>query len=190
VACLIQGPGNFRGLRLVLWQQLQVFQGGVGRLASKGGAVLFQLVAIVIGMPGAQLPLSVVQFSPWYCDSIMARIWCTTQCAVDNSSSRTMLGRRTTSSINISGVRGPNDTPSTTIAVLNVLPSLATSPNAFSLIAYDLCRASRVWLRAAASCSRDARACSSSSWTFWSYSDKRLRAPSVLITLRMVAFYS
>jgi hypothetical protein len=40
------------------------------------------------------------------------------------------------------GVRGPNDTPSATIAELNVLPSLATSPIALSLMASDLRRAS------------------------------------------------
>jgi hypothetical protein len=60
------------------------------------------------------------------------------------------------------------------IAELNVLPSLATSPIAFSLIASNLRKVSRSWLRAA-SCSRDARACSSLAWTFWSCSDKRLR---------------
>jgi hypothetical protein len=37
---------------------------------------------------------------------------------------------------------------------------------AFSLMASDLRRASRAWLRAAASRSRDARDCSSSAWSF------------------------
>jgi hypothetical protein len=99
-------------------------------------------------------------------------------------------GRRPTSSINVLGVCGPNDTPSAAIAELSVLPSLATSLIAFSLIASDLRRASRDWLGVAASCSWDARACSSSAWSFWSCSDKRLRAPSFSITLRMVAFRS
>jgi hypothetical protein len=36
---------------------------------------------------------------------------------------------------------------------------------AMSPMASDLRRASRAWLRAATSCSRDARDCSSSSWT-------------------------
>jgi hypothetical protein len=63
-----------------------------------------------------------------------------------------MPGRRPTYSINVSGVRGPNDMPSAIIAKLNDLPNLATSPIAFSAMASDLRRASRAWFRAAASC--------------------------------------
>jgi hypothetical protein len=73
-----------------------------------------------------------------------------------------MPGRRQTSSINVLGVRGPNDTSSAIIAELNNLPSLVMSPIAFSAMASDLRWASRAWLRAAASCSRDERTCSSS----------------------------
>jgi hypothetical protein len=39
------------------------------------------------------------------------------------------------------------------------------SPMAFSAMASDLHRASRAWFRAAESCSRDVRDCSSSAWT-------------------------
>jgi hypothetical protein len=42
------------------------------------------------------------------------------------------------------------------MAELIALPSLAMSPMAFSLMASDLRRAPRAWLRAAVSCSRDA----------------------------------
>jgi hypothetical protein len=48
------------------------------------------------------------------------------------------------------------------MAELIALPSLAISLIAFSLMASDLHRASRAWLRAAASCSRDTRDYSSS----------------------------
>jgi hypothetical protein len=51
------------------------------------------------------------------------------------------------------------------MAELITLPSLAMSPMAFSLMASDLCQASRAWLRAAVSCSRDTRDRSSSAWT-------------------------
>jgi hypothetical protein len=44
-------------------------------------------------------------------------------------------------------------------------PSLAMSPMDFSLMASDLRGASQAWLRAAVSCSRDARDYSSSAWT-------------------------
>jgi hypothetical protein len=52
------------------------------------------------------------------------------------------------------------------MAELITLPSLAMSPMAFSLMASDLHLASQAWLRAVASCSRDARNCSSSAWTY------------------------
>jgi predicted LPLAT superfamily acyltransferase len=48
------------------------------------------------------------------------------------------------------------------MAELITLPSLAISPMAFSLMASNLRRASRAWLRAVASYSRNARDCSSS----------------------------
>jgi hypothetical protein len=100
---------------------------------------------------------------------------------------------------------------------LIALSSLSMSPVAFSLMASDLRRASWAWLRAAASCSRDIRDCSSSAWTseeqagtrsqerqkkeegedsskiqytLWSCSDERLRTPSFSITLRMATFRS
>jgi hypothetical protein len=50
------------------------------------------------------------------------------------------------------------------MAELIALPSLATFPMAFSVMASDLRRASRTWLRAAVSYSRDARDYSSSAW--------------------------
>jgi hypothetical protein len=46
------------------------------------------------------------------------------------------------------------------MAELITLPSLAISPIAFSLMASDLRPTSRAWLKAATSCSRDARDCS------------------------------
>jgi hypothetical protein len=51
------------------------------------------------------------------------------------------------------------------MAELIALPSLAMSPMAFSAMASDLRRASLAWFRVDASCSRDARDCSSSAWT-------------------------
>jgi hypothetical protein len=72
----------------------------------------------------------------------------------------------TTDLISVSGVRGPSDTPNVAMAGLITLPSLAMSLMAFSLMASDLRLASRAWLRAVASCSRDARDRSSSAWTF------------------------
>jgi hypothetical protein len=48
------------------------------------------------------------------------------------------------------------------------------SPMAFSAMASDLRRASQAWLRAAASCSRVVRDCSSSVWT----SEEQARARS------------
>jgi hypothetical protein len=51
------------------------------------------------------------------------------------------------------------------MAALIALPSLAMSLMTFSLMASDLRRVSRAWLRATASYSRDARDYSSSVWT-------------------------
>jgi hypothetical protein len=51
------------------------------------------------------------------------------------------------------------------MAKLIALPSLAMSPMAFSTMASNLHRALRAWFREDASCSRDARDCSSSAWT-------------------------
>jgi hypothetical protein len=49
---LIQGLGVFRVPWSVLWQQLQVFRGGVGHVVGEGGAVPLELIALHVGDVG------------------------------------------------------------------------------------------------------------------------------------------
>jgi hypothetical protein len=46
---LSRGPGTFWDLWCVLWQQLQVFQGGVSHVAGEGGAIILKLIALCVG---------------------------------------------------------------------------------------------------------------------------------------------
>jgi hypothetical protein len=49
---LIKGLGVFRVPWSVLWQQLQVFRGGVGHVVGEGGAVPLELIALHVGDVG------------------------------------------------------------------------------------------------------------------------------------------
>jgi hypothetical protein len=84
-----------------LWQQLQILQGGIGHVASKGGAVLLQLIALLVGDTWGPAAAQRHAGQPLVMQLEHGEDPVHRTMSVDNSSSRTTSGRRLTSSINV-----------------------------------------------------------------------------------------